>query len=90
MHQEYRLLGQGVRQRRLYCRQCQAPLPFEPDVFRRILSRGGTPEAAWLVRRCRNPICGASHLQAPEDASDIEYANDGIWQEQGAGLDEVK
>jgi hypothetical protein len=78
MDHEYKLLCPGVRQRRLYCSACQTPLPFEPDLVRRVIERRGAASVTWLVRRCRNPTCFASNLQA-NDESDIEREIDGIW-----------
>jgi hypothetical protein len=80
MEQEYLILGPGVRQRRRYCSHCQSPLPFEPDLIRRVISRTGGPEAVWMVRHCRNPICQATDMQAGDDLSDIERLIDGSWQ----------
>ena len=69
---DYLILGPGMRQKRRYCVRCHTPLPFEPDIVRHMIVRAGGTDTTWLVRRCRNPACTTSNLQAADDESDIE------------------
>jgi hypothetical protein len=62
MQEEYDRTGSGAAFMHIQCVQCQAPLPFEPDLVRRIKMSLDGPITSWAVRRCL--VCGASNVQA--------------------------
>jgi RNase P subunit RPR2 len=61
MQEEYHKTGPGTAFTRTLCVQCRAPLPFEPDLVRRIKMSLEGPTTSWAVRRCH--VCGASNVQ---------------------------
>ena len=61
MQEEFQEIGSGPTFTRLLCVQCQTPLPFEPDLIRRVKMSLAGPTTSWAVRRCH--ACGANNVQ---------------------------
>jgi RNase P subunit RPR2 len=70
MQEEYQQTGPGPAFTRTLCVQCHTPLPFEPDLVRRIKMSLEGPITSWAVRRCH--VCGASNVQALDHLRAIE------------------
>jgi hypothetical protein len=70
MQEEYQQVGPGPAFIRTLCVQCQAPLPFEPDLIRRIKMSLEGPITSWAVRRCH--ICGTSNIQMLNHLGEME------------------
>ncbi len=74
--QEYHVIVHESGQ--FLCEKCGAPLPLEPESFRRTLNISGYSEPGWFVWRCSNPFCRSTNIRRVDDVADIEREIDAI------------